>query len=82
MVFIEQPIKIDLLKSITAKNRGERICEGFYWDPKQDTVFHLIDKQSGQVSDGQDNALKAFIMQINNSYGSITEALKPKPKNI
>ncbi|KAM9497368.1 carotenoid-cleaving dioxygenase, mitochondrial-like isoform 2-T2 [Salvelinus alpinus] len=50
VVFIEQPIKMDPLKIIKAKKRGESICEGFYWDPKQDTVFHLVDKHTGQTN--------------------------------
>ncbi|KAM3868990.1 carotenoid-cleaving dioxygenase, mitochondrial [Diretmus argenteus] len=50
VVFIEQPIKMDLLKIITGKIRGKNLSEGIYWDPKQETVFHLIDKHTGQVS--------------------------------
>ncbi|XP_055798908.1 carotenoid-cleaving dioxygenase, mitochondrial-like isoform X2 [Salvelinus fontinalis] len=50
VVFIEQPIKMDLLKIVTAKLRGKGISEGVYWDPKQDTVFHLVDKHTGQTS--------------------------------
>ncbi|XP_014051170.1 beta-carotene oxygenase 2b isoform X5 [Salmo salar] len=50
VVFIEQPIKMDLLKIVTAKLRGKGISEGVYWDPKQDTVFHLVDKHKGQTS--------------------------------
>uniref|UniRef100_A0A8C7N4P6 Carotenoid-cleaving dioxygenase, mitochondrial n=1 Tax=Oncorhynchus kisutch TaxID=8019 RepID=A0A8C7N4P6_ONCKI len=50
VVFIEQSIKMDLLKIVTAKLRGKGISEGIYWDPKQDTVFHLVDKHTGQTS--------------------------------
>ncbi|XP_056298745.1 carotenoid-cleaving dioxygenase, mitochondrial [Pseudoliparis swirei] len=50
VVFIEQPIKMDLLKIVTCKLRGKALSDGIYWDPKQDTVFHLVDKQSGEVS--------------------------------
>lgn len=49
VVFIEQPIKMDLLKIVTCKLRGKALSDGIYWDPKQDTVFHLVDKQSGEV---------------------------------
>lgn len=50
VVFVEQPIKMDLLKIITCKLRGKALSEGIYWDPKLDTVFHLVDKRTGQVS--------------------------------
>lgn len=49
VVFIEQPIKMDLLKIVTCKLRGKALSEGIYWDPKQETVFHLIDKRTGEV---------------------------------
>ncbi|KAK0154714.1 Beta,beta-carotene 9',10'-oxygenase [Merluccius polli] len=50
VVFIEQPIKMNLLKIVTCKMRGKGLSEGIYWDPKQDTVFHLVDKHTGQAS--------------------------------
>uniref|UniRef100_A0A665VSM6 Beta-carotene oxygenase 2 n=1 Tax=Echeneis naucrates TaxID=173247 RepID=A0A665VSM6_ECHNA len=50
VVFIEQPIKMDLLKIVTGKLRGKSISAGFSWDPKLNTVFHLIHKQTGTVS--------------------------------
>ncbi|XP_046876932.1 beta,beta-carotene 9',10'-oxygenase-like [Hypomesus transpacificus] len=50
VVFIEQPIKMDLLKIVTCKLRGKALSEGIYWDPEQETVFHLVDKHTGKVS--------------------------------
>ncbi|KAM6959228.1 LOW QUALITY PROTEIN: beta-carotene oxygenase 2b [Aplochiton taeniatus] len=50
VVFIEQPIKMDLLKIVTGKMRGKGISDGVYWDPKLDTVFHVIHKQTGQLN--------------------------------
>ena len=49
VVFIEQPIKMDLLKIVTGKLRGKSISDGFLWDPKLNTIFHLIHKQTGEV---------------------------------
>lgn len=49
VVFIEQPIKMDLFKIVTGKLRGKSLNEGVYWDPNQETIFHLIDKQTGKV---------------------------------
>ncbi|KAL0174353.1 hypothetical protein M9458_030321, partial [Cirrhinus mrigala] len=50
VVFIEQPIKMDLLKIVTGKLRGKGINEGIYWDPKRNTVFHVINKHTGKLS--------------------------------
>ncbi|CAJ1064109.1 beta%2Cbeta-carotene 9',10'-oxygenase-like isoform X1 [Xyrichtys novacula] len=50
VVFIEQPIKMDLLKIITCKLRGKALSEGIFWDPTQQTVFHLVNKRTGEVS--------------------------------
>ncbi|KAG7484812.1 hypothetical protein MATL_G00054770 [Megalops atlanticus] len=50
VVFIEQPIKMDLLKIVTSKLRGKGISEGIYWDPRVDTIFHVIDKHTGKPS--------------------------------
>uniref|UniRef100_A0A8C8HFR6 Beta-carotene oxygenase 2b n=1 Tax=Oncorhynchus tshawytscha TaxID=74940 RepID=A0A8C8HFR6_ONCTS len=49
VVFIEQPIKMDLLKIVTGKLRGKGISDGVYWDPKLETIFHLINKQTGKL---------------------------------
>uniref|UniRef100_A0A669CMX5 Carotenoid-cleaving dioxygenase, mitochondrial n=1 Tax=Oreochromis niloticus TaxID=8128 RepID=A0A669CMX5_ORENI len=50
VVFIEQPVKMDLLKIVTCKIRGKALSDGIYWDPKQETVFHLVNKHTGEVS--------------------------------
>ncbi|XP_051965520.1 carotenoid-cleaving dioxygenase, mitochondrial-like isoform X1 [Xyrauchen texanus] len=50
VVFIEQPIKMDLLKIVTGKLRGKGISDGVYWDPTQTTVFHVINKHTGKLS--------------------------------
>lgn len=49
VVFIEQPIKMDLLKILTGKLTGKSISDGLYWDPQLNTIFHLIHKQTGKV---------------------------------
>ncbi|XP_064169865.1 carotenoid-cleaving dioxygenase, mitochondrial-like [Anguilla rostrata] len=50
VVFIEQPLKMDLLKIVTSKLRGKPINDGIYWDPNLETVFHMISKHTGKVS--------------------------------
>lgn len=49
VVFVEQPIKMDLLSIVTCKLRGKALCEGIYWDGSQDTVLHLVSKHTGEV---------------------------------
>ncbi|KAL2094961.1 hypothetical protein ACEWY4_009680 [Coilia grayii] len=50
VVFIEQPIKMNVWKIVTSKLTGKGISDAIYWDPTQDTIFHLIHKQTGKVS--------------------------------
>ncbi|KAB5522491.1 hypothetical protein PHYPO_G00160090 [Pangasianodon hypophthalmus] len=50
VVFIEQPIKMDLLKIVTSRMRGKGINDCIYWDAKQETVFHVINKHTGKVN--------------------------------
>ncbi|MCI4394421.1 hypothetical protein PGIGA_G00168520 [Pangasianodon gigas] len=50
VVFIEQPIKLDLAKIVTSRMRGKGISDCIYWDPKQETVFHVVNKHTGKVN--------------------------------
>lgn len=52
VVFIEQPIKMDLLSIVTCRLRGKALSEGIYWDGGQDTVLHLVSKHTGKVRSG------------------------------
>ncbi|XP_053545806.1 carotenoid-cleaving dioxygenase, mitochondrial-like isoform X3 [Bombina bombina] len=49
IVFIEQPIKMNLLKIITGKISGSAISDCITWEPTYDTVFHVINKQTGEL---------------------------------
>ncbi|XP_075994329.1 carotenoid-cleaving dioxygenase, mitochondrial-like [Genypterus blacodes] len=49
IVFIEQPIKMDLLKIVTSKLSGKSISDSISWDSELDTIFHLIHKQTGEL---------------------------------
>ncbi|XP_063072594.1 carotenoid-cleaving dioxygenase, mitochondrial-like [Engraulis encrasicolus] len=53
VVFIEQPIKMDLLKVVTSKLMGKAISDAVYWDPTHDTIFHIINKHTGELSQVQ-----------------------------
>uniref|UniRef100_A0A3Q2CD48 Beta-carotene oxygenase 2b n=1 Tax=Cyprinodon variegatus TaxID=28743 RepID=A0A3Q2CD48_CYPVA len=50
LVFIEQPIKMDLLKIATGKLTRKSISDCLSWNPKLNTILHLIHKQTGKES--------------------------------
>ncbi|XP_049582717.1 beta-carotene oxygenase 2b [Syngnathus scovelli] len=50
VVFIEQPIKMDLMKIVTGTLTGKSISNSFFWDPKLKTIFHLVHKKTGKVN--------------------------------
>ncbi|XP_068097058.1 carotenoid-cleaving dioxygenase, mitochondrial-like [Hyperolius riggenbachi] len=49
VVFIEQPLKMNLLKILTGKLRGIPLSDCLFWDPSWDTAFHVVNKHSGEV---------------------------------
>ncbi|NWI07569.1 BCDO2 oxygenase, partial [Tichodroma muraria] len=53
IVFIEQPLKLNLLKIITSKLRGKAIYDGISWEPQHNTYFHVVNKHTGEVLPGQ-----------------------------
>ncbi|XP_051842926.1 carotenoid-cleaving dioxygenase, mitochondrial [Antechinus flavipes] len=48
VIFIEQPLKMNLWKIITSKIRGKAISDGISWEPQYNTRFHVVDKHTGQ----------------------------------
>ncbi|XP_014376799.1 beta,beta-carotene 9',10'-oxygenase isoform X1 [Alligator sinensis] len=53
VIFIEQPLKMDLWHIITAKLRRKPISEGLRWEPHCNTRFHVVNKHTGQLLAGQ-----------------------------
>lgn len=51
IIFIEQPVKMNLWKIITSKIRGKAFSDGISWEPQYNTRFHVVDKHTGQVED-------------------------------
>lgn len=49
IVFIEQPLKMNLLKIITSKLRGKTILDGISWEPQHNTYFRVVNKHTGEV---------------------------------
>ncbi|XP_061154472.1 carotenoid-cleaving dioxygenase, mitochondrial-like isoform X2 [Syngnathus typhle] len=50
VVFIEQPSKVDMMKIATCKMKGKAFCQAIHWDPKLETIMHVIDKSTGEAS--------------------------------
>ncbi|XP_054549074.1 carotenoid-cleaving dioxygenase, mitochondrial isoform X3 [Talpa occidentalis] len=52
IIFIEQPVKMNLGKFITSKIRGKAFSDGISWEPQYNTRFHVVDKHTGQLLPG------------------------------
>ncbi|XP_064490650.1 carotenoid-cleaving dioxygenase, mitochondrial isoform X2 [Pseudopipra pipra] len=42
IIFIEQPLKLNLFQIVTSKLRGQAICDGISWEPQCNTYFHVV----------------------------------------
>lgn len=49
IVFIEQPIKLDLMKFMLYKIQGKSFHKIMSWQPHYGTVFHLVSRSTGVV---------------------------------
>ncbi|XP_053125224.1 carotenoid-cleaving dioxygenase, mitochondrial isoform X2 [Hemicordylus capensis] len=49
VIFIEQPLIMNLWKFITAKALGKSFVDGISWEPQRKSRFHVVDKLTGQV---------------------------------
>ncbi|NWZ02156.1 BCDO2 oxygenase, partial [Loxia curvirostra] len=52
IIFIEQPLRLNLLKIISSKLRGKAIFDGISWEPQHNTYFHVVNKHTGEVLPG------------------------------
>ncbi|XP_053449686.1 carotenoid-cleaving dioxygenase, mitochondrial isoform X2 [Nycticebus coucang] len=52
IIFIEQPLKMNLWKMATSKIRGKAFSDGISWEPQNNTQFHIVDKYTGQLLPG------------------------------
>ncbi|KAK1336334.1 hypothetical protein QTO34_004140 [Cnephaeus nilssonii] len=48
IIFIEQPLKMNLWKIVTSKIRGKAFTDGISWEPQSNTRFHVVNKHTGQ----------------------------------
>ena len=49
IVFVEQAIKLDMLKAMLYHVQGKSFNKIMTWDPKSDTIFHLVNRHTGEV---------------------------------
>lgn len=49
IVFIEQPIKLDMLKFMMYRIQGKSFHKIMTWEPDCDTIFHLVNRRTGEV---------------------------------
>ncbi|XP_020392730.1 carotenoid-cleaving dioxygenase, mitochondrial [Rhincodon typus] len=49
IIFVEQPLKINVLKILTSKFRGKSLSHALNWEPELNTVIHVANKHSGEM---------------------------------
>ncbi|XP_072342580.1 carotenoid-cleaving dioxygenase, mitochondrial isoform X2 [Scyliorhinus torazame] len=49
IIFVEQPLKINLLKILTSKFRGKSMNNAINWEPELNTVIHVANKHTGEI---------------------------------
>jgi len=49
IVFVEQPIKLDVMKMKLYQIQGKSLNKAMKWEPQYDTIFHLVNKHTGKV---------------------------------
>lgn len=49
IVFIEQPIKLNMLKFMLYRIQGKAFHKVMTWEPQYETIFHLVNRHTGQV---------------------------------
>ncbi|KAM3868222.1 beta-carotene 15, 15-dioxygenase 2, like [Diretmus argenteus] len=50
IVFIEQPIKLNLLKFMLYRIQGKSFHKVMSWEPQYKTIFHLVNRHTGEES--------------------------------
>ncbi|XP_078389153.1 carotenoid-cleaving dioxygenase, mitochondrial isoform X2 [Cetorhinus maximus] len=49
IIFVEQPLKIDVLKILTSKFRGKSFNSAINWEPERNTIIHVANKHTGEM---------------------------------
>lgn len=48
VVFVEQPLRLNIMKLMLSKIQGKSFSGSMSWEPEQNTVFHVINKHTGK----------------------------------
>ncbi|XP_077105855.1 carotenoid-cleaving dioxygenase, mitochondrial-like isoform X2 [Ranitomeya variabilis] len=48
VVFVEQPLRLNIMKILMGQIRGKAMSQSLSWEPQLNTVFHVINKHSGE----------------------------------
>uniref|UniRef100_A0A8C7G9M7 Beta-carotene 15, 15-dioxygenase 2, like n=1 Tax=Oncorhynchus kisutch TaxID=8019 RepID=A0A8C7G9M7_ONCKI len=68
VVFIEQPIKLDLLKFMLFRIQGKSFDKVMTWEPQYDTIFHVVHRHTGEQSKVKYSAPPMFTLHQINAY--------------
>ncbi|KAF2985390.1 hypothetical protein EK904_004170 [Melospiza melodia maxima] len=81
IIFIEQPLKLNLLKIITSKLCGKAIYDGISWEPQHNTYFHVVNKHTGEVYASVPRAFpRRFVLPLDvDSDTPVGKNLNPLP---
>lgn len=72
IVFIEQPIKLDLLKFMLYRIQGKSFHKCMKWEPQCDTIFHVVNRHTGEVRLPPLLENDSLTMTLNTWYCSIS----------
>lgn len=66
IVFIEQPIKLELLKFMLYRVVGKSFHKVMSWNPELETIFHVANRHTGQASESH-NSTMIIILNVRSS---------------
>ncbi|XP_053181819.1 beta-carotene 15, 15-dioxygenase 2, like [Scomber japonicus] len=68
IVFIEQPIKLDLLKFMLYRIQGKSFHKVMTWEPQYETIFHVVNRHTGKESEVRYSAAPMFTLHQINAF--------------
>nr|XP_043883043.1 beta-carotene 15, 15-dioxygenase 2, like isoform X1 [Solea senegalensis] len=68
IVFVEQPIKLDLMKFMLYRIQGKSFHKAMTWEPQCQTIFHLVNRHTGERSKVKYTAAPMFTLHQINAY--------------
>ncbi|CAN2389993.1 Beta-carotene oxygenase [Pristimantis euphronides] len=48
VVFVEQPLRLNIMKLMFSQIRGKPFSRSMSWEPAQETIFHVVNKYTGK----------------------------------